>query len=58
MLEAERAGAKALVQFLNDWPRRGDEWKVLRKVHEDGGYGSHGYRYDWSEIEARKQNRK
>ena len=35
MLEAERAGAKALVQFLDDWPRRGDEWKVLRKVHED-----------------------
>ena len=35
MLEAERAGAKALVVFLDDWPRNGPEWKVLRKVHED-----------------------
>ncbi len=35
MLEAERAGAKALVVFMNDWPRNGAEWKVLRKVHED-----------------------
>jgi nitronate monooxygenase len=35
MLEAERAGAKALVVFMDDWPRNGAEWKVLRKVHED-----------------------
>ena len=35
MLEAERAGAKALVVFLDDWPRNGTEWKVLRKVHEE-----------------------
>lgn len=35
MLEAERAGAKALVVYMDDWPRHGAEWKVLRKVHED-----------------------
>jgi nitronate monooxygenase len=35
MLEAERAGAKALVVFMDDWPRNGAEWKVLRKVHEE-----------------------
>ena len=35
MLEAERAGAKTLVVFLEDWPRNGPEWKVLRKIHED-----------------------
>ena len=35
MLEAERAGAKALVVFMDDWPRNGPEWKVLRKVHEE-----------------------
>jgi hypothetical protein len=35
MLEAERAGAKALVVFMRDWPRHGDAWRVLRKVHED-----------------------
>jgi hypothetical protein len=35
MLEAERAGAKALVQFMDEWPRNGSEWKLLRKVHED-----------------------
>jgi nitronate monooxygenase len=35
MLEAERAGAKALVVFLDDWPRHGAEWSALRKVHED-----------------------
>ena len=35
MLEAERAGAKALVVFMNDWPRNGTGWSVLRKVHED-----------------------
>ena len=35
MLEAERAGAKALVVFLDDWPRHGSEWSMLRKIHED-----------------------
>lgn len=35
MLEAERAGAKALVVFMDDWPRNGPEWKVLRRIHED-----------------------
>ncbi len=35
MLEAERAGAKALIVFMDDWPRNGPEWKVLRKIHED-----------------------
>jgi len=35
MLEAERAGARALVVFMDDWPRNGAEWKTLRKIHED-----------------------
>ena len=35
MLEAERAGARALVVFLDDWPRHSGEWKTLRKVHDD-----------------------
>ena len=35
MLEAERAGARALVVFMDDWPRHGAEWKTLRKVHDD-----------------------
>ena len=35
MLEAERAGAKALVVFMNDWPRNGKEWLILRKIHDD-----------------------
>jgi len=35
MLEAERAGAKALVVFMDEWPRNGEEWKVLRRIHED-----------------------
>jgi len=35
MLEAERAGARALVVFLDDFPRGGEAWKVLRRVHED-----------------------
>ena len=35
MLEAERAGAKALVVFMDDWPRHGAEWATLRKIHED-----------------------
>jgi nitronate monooxygenase len=35
MLEAERAGAKALVVFMDGFARNGTEWKVLRKIHED-----------------------
>ena len=35
MLEAERAGARALVVFMDDWPRHGAEWTSLRKIHED-----------------------
>lgn len=35
MLEAERAGAKALVVFMDDWPRNGAEWKLLRRIHEE-----------------------
>jgi hypothetical protein len=35
MLEAERAGAKALVVFMDDWPRHGSEWSALRSVHDD-----------------------
>ncbi len=35
MLEAERAGAKALVAFMDDWPRHGEEWSALRKVQAD-----------------------
>ncbi len=35
MLEAERAGAKALVVFLDDWPRHSPSWAQLRKIHED-----------------------
>ena len=35
MLEAERAGAKALVSVLDDWPRHGEEWNALRKVQAD-----------------------
>jgi nitronate monooxygenase len=35
MLEAERAGAKALVVFMDDFPRGSNEWKILRKVHEE-----------------------
>lgn len=35
MLEAERAGAKALVAFMDDWPRHGPEWAVLRGIHDD-----------------------
>ena len=35
MLEAERAGAKALVVFMGSYERNSPEWKVLRRVHED-----------------------
>lgn len=32
MLEAERAGAKALVVFLDSFSRNSKEWKILRRV--------------------------
>ena len=35
MLEAERAGAKALVVFMDDHPRHGDAWTVLRAIQKD-----------------------
>ena len=35
MLEAERAGARALVVFMEDFPRHSGDWSVLRKIHED-----------------------
>ncbi len=35
MLESERAGARALVVFLDDFDRTSDEWKTLRRIHED-----------------------
>jgi nitronate monooxygenase len=35
MLEAERAGAKALVVFMDDHPRNGEAWKVLRQVQAE-----------------------
>ena len=35
MLEAERAGAKALVVFLDDFPRNSEEWRILRQVQAD-----------------------
>jgi nitronate monooxygenase len=35
MLEAERAGARALVLFMDDFPRHSGDWGILRKVHED-----------------------
>jgi len=35
MLEAERAGAKALVVFLDSFPRNSKEWKTLRQVQAE-----------------------
>jgi nitronate monooxygenase len=36
MLEAERAGAKALVVFMDEHARQSEAWKVLRQVqHEE-----------------------
>jgi nitronate monooxygenase len=35
MLEAERAGAKALVVYMDDFPRNGEAWKVLRRIQAD-----------------------
>jgi len=35
MLEAERAGANALLTMLDEHPRRGEAWAALRRVHAD-----------------------
>ncbi len=35
MLEAERAGAKALVVFMDEHPRNGEAWNVLRRIQSD-----------------------
>ena len=35
MLEAERAGAKALVVYLDSYPRNSENWKILRQVQAD-----------------------
>jgi hypothetical protein len=35
MLEAERAGANALLSMLDQHPRRGEDWRALRRVHAD-----------------------
>ncbi len=35
MLEAERAGARALLEFLGEHARDGEAWKVLRRVQGD-----------------------
>jgi hypothetical protein len=35
MLEAERAGARALLTILEGSPRRGEAWAALRRVHRD-----------------------
>jgi nitronate monooxygenase len=35
MLEAERAGAKALVVYMDSFPRNSESWKVLRAIQAD-----------------------
>lgn len=35
MLEAERAGAKALVVLMDEHPRSGEAWRTLRNVQAD-----------------------
>jgi hypothetical protein len=35
MLEAERAGANALLNILEEHPRHGESWTLLRRVHAD-----------------------
>ena len=35
MLEAERAGAKALVVYMDDFQRNSESWKLLRRVQAD-----------------------
>lgn len=35
LLEAERAGAKVLNEFLADYPEGGEAWRTLRRVQRD-----------------------
>ena len=35
MLEAERAGAKALVVYMDSFPRNSGSWKLLRAIQAD-----------------------
>ena len=35
MLEAERAGAKALVVLMDDHPRQSEAWRTLRNIQAD-----------------------
>jgi hypothetical protein len=35
MLEAERAGANALLNILEEHPRHGEAWTLLRRMHAD-----------------------
>jgi nitronate monooxygenase len=35
VLETERAGARALVVFLNDFSRKSTDWNILRRVQAD-----------------------
>jgi len=35
MLEAERAGAKALVVYMDSFPRNSEDWKILRAIQAD-----------------------
>ena len=35
MLEAERAGAKALVVYMNSFERNSNPWKILRAIQAD-----------------------
>jgi len=35
MLEAERAGARALLTILEENPRSGEAWMALRRIHRD-----------------------
>jgi nitronate monooxygenase len=35
MLEAERAGARALVVFMDSYPRDSEDWRILRAVQAD-----------------------
>ena len=35
MLEAERAGARALVVYMDSFPRNSEDWKTLRAIQAD-----------------------